>query len=45
VNDGHPTMMRLKEFEAGATMDRSLIIAVNRLARRHPVKFFESEQY
>jgi hypothetical protein len=48
VNDGHPTMMRLKEFEPGATMDRSLIIAVNRLARRHPVipsNFFESEQY
>jgi hypothetical protein len=34
-----------KEFEPGATMDRSLIIAVNRLARRHPVNFFESEQY
>jgi hypothetical protein len=33
-------MMRLKEFEPGATMDRSLIIAVNRLARRHPVKLF-----
>jgi hypothetical protein len=40
VTDGHPTMMRLKEFEAGASMDPSLIIAVNRLARRHPVKVF-----
>jgi hypothetical protein len=38
-------MMRLKKFEPGPTVDRPLIIAVNRLARRHPVNFFESEQY
>jgi hypothetical protein len=33
-------MMRLKEFEPGPTVDRSLIVAVNRLARGHPVVNF-----